>query len=66
MNIKQRLASIEQALAQSKWQQVIKIDDRQGATVTEWQHIDGTIYPVDADLSHLKGVVILFAIYDDD
>jgi hypothetical protein len=65
MAIKNRLDKIAAALTQSQWQQVIKIDDRQGATVTEWQHIDGTIYPFDADLSHLKGVNVLFANYAD-
>lgn len=64
-NLKNRLEKIEAALAQSQWQHIIKIDDRQGATVTQWQHIDGTIYPFGADLSHLKGVVILFANYAD-
>jgi hypothetical protein len=65
MNIKQRLASIEQALAQSEFQHILKIDDRQCATVTGWEHIDGTIYSADDDLSHLKGVNVLFANYAD-
>jgi hypothetical protein len=65
MAIKNRLDKIAAALAQSNFQHILKIDDRQGATVTEWQHIDGTIYPADADLSHLKGVNVLFANYAD-
>lgn len=65
MTIKNRLDKIAAALAQSEWKHIVKIDDRQGATVTEWEHIDGTIYPVDADFSHLKGVNVLFANYAD-
>jgi hypothetical protein len=65
MAIKNRLDKIAAALAQGNFQHILKIDDRQGATVTEWEHIDGTIYPVDADLSHLKGVNVLFANYAD-
>lgn len=65
MAIKNRLDKIAAALTQSEWQQIIKIDDRQGATVTQWHHIDGTIYPADADLSHLKGINFLFANYAD-
>jgi hypothetical protein len=65
MTIKNRLNKIAAALAQSEFQHILKIDDRQGATVTGWEHIDGTIYPFDADLSHLKGVNVLFANYAD-
>ncbi|MBZ4202347.1 MAG: hypothetical protein LAC70_04390 [Methylovulum sp.] len=65
MTIKNRLDKIAAALAQSEFQHILKIDDRP-STVTGWEHTDGTIYAADADLSHLKGVVILFAIYADD
>jgi hypothetical protein len=65
MTIKSRLDKIAAALAQKEWRHVVKIDDRQGATVTGWEHIGGTNYSADDDLSHLKGIVILFAIYAD-
>ena len=64
MTVKNRLAKIEAALAQSVEQTIIKIDDMAGVETTGWRH-KKTIYPVDADLSHLKGVVVLFAEYGD-
>jgi hypothetical protein len=64
MAIKNRLAKIEAALAQSTQQHILKIDDMAGVEPTGWRH-KKTIYPVDADLSHLKGLVVLFAEYAD-
>jgi hypothetical protein len=63
MKVKNRLDRIEAALTQCEWRHIVKIDDRHGAIVTDWEHTDGTIYPADADLSHLKGVNVLFGIY---
>lgn len=63
MSIKNRLDKIAAALAQSEWQYIVKIADRQGVEPIGWHHAGGTNYGLDDDLSHLKGVVILFAIY---
>jgi hypothetical protein len=72
MTIKNRLIKIEAALAESTVQYIVKIDDRQGATVKGWRHASSNwsrpeidFYDVDADLSHLRGLNIFFAIYAD-
>ena len=62
--IKNRLAKIEAALAQSTQQTILKIDDMAGIEPIGWRH-KKTIYPVDDDLSHLRGLVVLFAEYGD-
>ena len=62
MTVKNRLAKIEAALAQSVEQTIIKIDDMAGVEPTGWRH-KKDFYGLNDDLSHLKGVVIMFAIY---
>jgi hypothetical protein len=64
MAIKNRLAKIEVALAQSTQQTILKIDDMAGLEPIGWRH-KKDFYGLNDDLSHLCGIVVLFAEYAD-
>ncbi len=64
MAIKNRLAKIEAALAQSTQQTILKIDDMAGIEPIGWRH-KKYFYGLNDDLSHLRGLVVLFAEYGD-
>ena len=64
MTVKNRLAKIEAALAQSTQQTILKIDDMAGIEPIGWRH-KKDFYGLNDDLSHLRGLVVLFAEYGD-
>ena len=70
MNIKNRLEIIEAKMnpVPEKSLIIIRITraGRDAETPTAWRHhATGTVYSVDADTSHLKGVNVMMAVYSN-
>ena len=69
MNIKNRLEIIEAKMNPVPEKSLIIKITRAGRaeTPTAWKHhATGTVYSVDADTSHLKGVNVMKAVYSND